>query len=87
MDDLLNEVKRQWMREDIMYQQYLKRELAEFGKLYLNNFDKPLYREINTMVIKDLTKDLGVINARLYKNKAGSRSVRYRLEENTTTAG
>ena len=87
MNDIVSEVKAQWLNEDINYGQYLKKEIAEFGKLYLNHFEKPLYREVNTMVIEELNRELEVVNARINYNQAGGRSFRYCLEENTATAG
>ena len=87
MDDVLSKIKEQWLNEDIKYKQYLQGQLLEFGKLYLNHFEKPLYREINTMVIENLKRELEDVNARLCSNQAGERSIRYYMAENTATAG
>jgi hypothetical protein len=87
MIDALQELNQFWLKEDCEYLSYLKQELQEFNKLYLHHLDKPLYVEINTMVINDLKNEMEATNARLHKYQAGQRGIRYRLEGNQATAG
>lgn len=69
-----------WNRkEDLEYLQHCKDELVKFSKLYLKHLDKPLYQEINLMVINDLKKELEEVNARLHGNKTNQRCIHYRL--------
>lgn len=87
MSDLWEEIKQFWIKEDYNYLSYLKKQLQEFNKLYLKYFDKPLYREINTMVIEDIKNETEAANARLHKYQTNQRSIRYCLAGDPTTAG
>jgi len=86
-ENILEEIRLWNEREDIQDKQHLESELKEFNKLYLKNFDNPLCREANTMVIEHIKNELEAVNAELYGHKAGERSIRYRLEGNTAEEG
>jgi len=80
MRDLIFKEIEVWnRREDLEYLQYCKDELVRFSKLYLKYLDKPLYQEVNLMVINDLKKELEEVNARLHGNKTNQRCIHYRL--------
>ncbi len=78
-DKFFKELYGWWEKEDLEYLQHCKTELVKFNKLYLKHFDKPLYREINLMVITDLKKELEEVSGRLHSNKTAQRHIRYRL--------
>ena len=80
MVDLLTEVKQSWLREDYAYLDYLRKQLADFNKLYLNNIDNNLCCEANRMIIDDIKSEMEKTYARLHLDKKAKRSMVYRLE-------
>jgi hypothetical protein len=87
MISLCEEIRQIWTREDYKYLEYLKKKLVEFSHLYLRHFDKPLYREVNRMVIEDIKKEMEGLNAGLCGDKANRRDIRYHLAGNTAETG
>ena len=87
MIDLWQEIKEFCIREDYDYLSYLKKQLQDFNKLYLKHIDKPLYYEINRMVIEDIKNEMEATNGRLHKYQTSQRGIRYRLAGDQATAG
>jgi DNA-binding transcriptional MerR regulator len=80
--ELYKEAQASWLKEDKERLSQLEKKLTEFNKLYRIHFDKPLYREINTIAIEDIKNEMEEINARLCGDQTSKRSVRYRLAGN-----
>ncbi|MFA6216400.1 MAG: hypothetical protein WDL87_01940 [Candidatus Omnitrophota bacterium] len=76
MDNVFAQLKREWIREDRTYLAYLQKTLPEFETLYLKYFHKPLYRQVNRMVIEDIVSEIKQIKERLFPVKSG---VTYKL--------
>ena len=85
--NISEEIERWYESKDLEYLAYCKEQLLIFSKLYLKNLDKPVYRQLNAMVIKDIKNETEVTNARLHKYQTNQRSIRYRLAGDSTTAG
>ncbi len=81
-EELYKEVKKQQEEEDYHDLEYLERRYEEFQKLYLQNLDMPLCRQINMLVIDDIKNEMELLNERLHRDKTSRRSVVYRLGGN-----
>ncbi len=68
--NIIEVVKREWIREDRIYLAYLQKTLPEYEALYLKYFHKSLYRQVNRMVIEDIVREINWIKAQLFPVKS-----------------
>lgn len=73
---IMEVLRLEWLREDRKYLAYLQKTLPEFEALYLKYFHKPLYRQVNRMVIEDIVSEIKRIKEQLFPVKSG---VTYKL--------